>query len=58
MPGDDGIQERKLNDGRTFRIVKLYYDPAELSERLRNLGWRVTCSTTSRYFLYGEGTLT
>jgi demethylmenaquinone methyltransferase/2-methoxy-6-polyprenyl-1,4-benzoquinol methylase len=57
MPGDDGIQERKLNDGRTFRIVKLYYEPAELNERLLNLGWRATCSKTSRYFLYGEGTL-
>lgn len=57
MPGDDGVQERKLNDGRSFRIVKLFYDPAELSDRLRRLGWRANCAKTSRYFLYGETSL-
>lgn len=57
MPGDDGVQERKLNDGRTFRVVKLFYDPAELSDRLTRLGWRATCTKTLRYFLHGEATL-
>ncbi|MFB9441476.1 class I SAM-dependent methyltransferase [Dactylosporangium vinaceum] len=36
----DAIVERTLNDGRTFRIVKWFIDPAALSERLRALGWQ------------------
>ncbi|NUR71671.1 MAG: class I SAM-dependent methyltransferase [Hamadaea sp.] len=36
---DDGIVERRLTDGRTFRVVKHFVDPAELSARLRDRGW-------------------
>jgi demethylmenaquinone methyltransferase/2-methoxy-6-polyprenyl-1,4-benzoquinol methylase len=54
MPDDDGIQKRTLNDGRTFRIVKLFYEPDELAARLKHLGWRATCAATERYLLYGE----
>jgi demethylmenaquinone methyltransferase/2-methoxy-6-polyprenyl-1,4-benzoquinol methylase len=46
---------RRLNDGRTFRIVKLFYDPAELQQHLAALGWAMTVSTTDHYFLYGSG---
>jgi len=47
---------RRLNDGQTYRIVKVFYSPDELAERLNALGWRITVSTTPTYFLYGEGT--
>ncbi|WP_433202817.1 class I SAM-dependent methyltransferase [Dactylosporangium sp. CS-047395] len=40
----DGIVERRLTDGRTYRIVKHFIDPAALRERLRTLGW--TCTIT------------
>ena len=30
---DSGIVERKLNDGRTFNIVKLFHNPDQLSRR-------------------------
>lgn len=53
-PDDDGIQERELNDGRSFRIVKLFYEPEALAERLAGLGWRATCAHTAHYFLHGE----
>ena len=46
-------QRRTLDDGRTFTIVKRYYDPKELAERLTGLGWQVSIARTSRHFLFG-----
>lgn len=54
MPDPAGVQERRLNDGRTFRIVKLFHDPAALNERLAGLGWRAAVEGTESYFIYGE----
>ena len=45
---------RRLNDGRTFSIYKVFYDPTVLERRLEELGWNATLSTTSRYFIYGS----
>lgn len=53
-PDTDGIQERKLDDGRSFRVVKLYCDPADLTDRLGALGWHASLRRTETYFLYGE----
>ncbi len=47
---------RKLKDGREFRIVKIFYDPEELSSRLREMGWKVRVLTTGNHVLYGYGT--
>jgi demethylmenaquinone methyltransferase/2-methoxy-6-polyprenyl-1,4-benzoquinol methylase len=49
--------QRRLNDGREFRIVKVFYAPDELSHRLHSVGWDIQIATTSSYFLYGTGTL-
>ena len=46
---------RRLNDGRTFRIVKVFYEPDELVAKLRDLGWSIQIQTTANYFLYGFG---
>jgi SAM-dependent methyltransferase len=46
---------RRLNDGREFRIVKIFYDPADLEARLANMGWRFTVRTTENHLLYGFG---
>jgi demethylmenaquinone methyltransferase/2-methoxy-6-polyprenyl-1,4-benzoquinol methylase len=46
---------RRLNDGREFRIVKVYYQPAQLQARLERLGWDVVVSATPTFFLYGAG---
>jgi ubiquinone/menaquinone biosynthesis C-methylase UbiE len=35
--GRDGVVERKLTDGQTFNIVKIFYEPAALEDRLRGL---------------------
>ncbi len=37
---------RRLDDGRWFRIVKVFYDPAALEGRLAGLGWNVSVHTT------------
>jgi demethylmenaquinone methyltransferase/2-methoxy-6-polyprenyl-1,4-benzoquinol methylase len=39
VAGRDEIVERRLRDGRTFRIVKNFVDPDELVRRLGELGW-------------------
>ncbi len=46
---------RRLNDGREFRIVKLFYQRQELARKLANLGWRFDVRSTDNYFLYGHG---
>jgi demethylmenaquinone methyltransferase/2-methoxy-6-polyprenyl-1,4-benzoquinol methylase len=48
-----GVVTRKLNDGREFRIVKLFYRPEELAAKLSTLGWRADIAQTQRYFIYG-----
>ena len=57
LPGREaGIVTRKLNDGREFRIVKVFYEPAALTAKLGPLGWRASLAQTPRYFVYGEVT--
>jgi SAM-dependent methyltransferase len=53
-PGDGSVV-RRLNDGREFRIVKIFYQADVLSSRLRDLGWATRVRETPQYFLYGEG---
>jgi demethylmenaquinone methyltransferase/2-methoxy-6-polyprenyl-1,4-benzoquinol methylase len=53
-PDADGVQERLLNDGRSFRVLKLFHEPRALEERLRGLGWRAAVGRTSTYFLHGS----
>ena len=45
---------RRLDDGREFRIVKVFYDPVVLERRLAGLGWNVSVHTTE-HLLYGFG---
>jgi ubiquinone/menaquinone biosynthesis C-methylase UbiE len=47
---------RKLNDGREFQIVKVFYGVQNLSRRLHKLGWNCTVKKTPHYFFYGIGT--
>jgi len=46
---------RRLNDGRAFRIVKIFYEPGELRARLAKLGWSVEVHETREFFIYGFG---
>jgi len=49
-----GVVTRKLNDGREFRIVKLFYRPDKLARKLSALGWRAEIGQTERYFIHGH----
>ena len=48
-------QSRALNDGRRFEIVKIYYDPAQLAETLREHGFDISVQATPNYFIYADG---
>ena len=54
---DAGIVSRKLNDGRQFRIVKLFHEPSALNRRLAALGFDATIERTPRYFIHGAAAL-
>jgi demethylmenaquinone methyltransferase/2-methoxy-6-polyprenyl-1,4-benzoquinol methylase len=49
------VAPRTLRDGRTFDVVKVYWDPADLQDRLRSLGWKVPVRRVGETFLYGSG---
>jgi ubiquinone/menaquinone biosynthesis C-methylase UbiE len=49
----DVVQERRLSDGRTFRVVKLFHHPDELAAELQQLGWEANVARTATYFLHG-----
>lgn len=49
------LQRRALNDGRQFDIVKIYYDPAELTATLRGQGFDINVETTDSFFIYADG---
>ncbi len=52
-PDRSGAVERRLNDGREFRVVKVFYEPAVLERRLHSLGWHGTVGISGRFFLHG-----
>jgi demethylmenaquinone methyltransferase/2-methoxy-6-polyprenyl-1,4-benzoquinol methylase len=59
VEGRDEIVERRLNDGTTFRIVKNFLDPDDLTRRLDDLGWSCTIRRDDGEgwrWLYGEAT--
>jgi SAM-dependent methyltransferase len=50
-----GTVVRRLNDGREFEVVKIFYTREDLLARLGHMGWQARVNETPRYFLYGEG---
>ncbi|MGI2906363.1 class I SAM-dependent methyltransferase [Tolypothrix sp. VBCCA 56010] len=55
---DDGsiYKSRKLNDGREFQIVKIYYHPDKLQNKLTQVGFQANVKQTDNYFIYANGT--
>ncbi|MCY4060873.1 MAG: methyltransferase domain-containing protein [Chloroflexi bacterium] len=49
------LQRRALKDGRQFDIVKVYYEPAELTETLREHGFDIEVEETENFFIYADG---
>lgn len=56
-PADQETLTRKLNDGREFRIYKVFPQPAKLEERLQELGFSLSVHQTPRYLTYAEACL-
>jgi len=50
---EHGIASRRLNDGRTYRVVKVFHEPRELGTRLAALGLDAAITATERYFIHG-----
>ena len=57
-PTDAGVVRRRLNDGREFDVVKVFYKPATLERRLLSRGWNGFVRSSGKFFLYGSVTLT
>lgn len=55
QPPGAQVSLRHLRDGRPFRIVKVYYEPDELTDRLSALGWEASIAATGHAFIHGGG---
>jgi SAM-dependent methyltransferase len=54
-PPDGEVHVRRLDDGSTFRVRKIYYSPAELTAALEKAGFAsVDVRETDRFFLLGS----
>ena len=49
------LQQRVLSDGRRYEIVKIYYDPAQLTATLRQCGFQIEVRSTPNFFIYADG---
>jgi SAM-dependent methyltransferase len=52
--GLEGVSRRELYDGRAFDIVKVYWTPEGLRDRLQPLGWSADLRVAAGVFLYGS----
>jgi hypothetical protein len=48
--------QRTLRDGRSFTIVKVFWDPTELETRLGDIGWTATVRPLGETCLAGNAT--
>jgi SAM-dependent methyltransferase len=46
---------RRLDDGTSYRIVKVPHRPPDLEQQLRQLGWNIKVTSTSGPFYWGAG---
>jgi demethylmenaquinone methyltransferase/2-methoxy-6-polyprenyl-1,4-benzoquinol methylase len=52
---DDIYHTRKLNDGREFRVIKVFYEAEPLAAALSAAGFEAEIRTTGNYFWYTHG---
>jgi SAM-dependent methyltransferase len=56
VAGDGELQVRQLADGREFTIVKRFWQPDELAERVAELGFELDLELTGNGFFLDGGT--
>ncbi|MBW4610714.1 MAG: class I SAM-dependent methyltransferase [Hassallia sp. WJT32-NPBG1] len=49
-------QTRKLNNGEEFQIIKIFYQPDELYNKLLKVGFQADVKVTNNYFIYANAT--
>jgi len=54
VAGIDEVVERRLDDGRTFRVVKNFVDPQALHDRLLEIGWESEIRRDGSDWIRGE----
>jgi SAM-dependent methyltransferase len=52
---DTGIARRRAADGKSYELIKIWWEPDQLRERLAELGWDVHVSATGWAFIFGTG---
>jgi SAM-dependent methyltransferase len=52
---DSPIVQRTVNDGQTFRVIKVPHEPVRLERRLRAMNWDIKVTGTSGPFYWGAG---
>lgn len=52
---EDITSLRNLKSGKEFKIIKIFYQPQKLSQKLQKLGWQVKVKSTPNFFIYGFG---
>lgn len=52
---DEVTHRRRLNDGREFAVFKVFYEPADLQQRLAVRGWDCEVKATRTFFIHGHG---
>lgn len=55
IPEEGTTMKRKLNDGREYEIVKIFYDPDALQAALAAAGIQAEPKLTPTFFLYAHG---
>jgi SAM-dependent methyltransferase len=55
LPTEGETMTRRLDDGSEFQIVKRYYEPDWLEDRLTALGWELRAASTGDFFIYASG---
>ena len=55
-PPQDDVQARQLGDGSSYRVRKVFHEPAELEAALSGAGFaQIEVITTERFFLLASG---
>lgn len=53
----EDLHVRRLDDGSEHRVVKVCYEPDDLIEKLRQIGWDAAMKGTPRSFVYGHASM-